>query len=167
MADIDLKQAREILDRIDLREKRTNGKIKEDYLIPLLQDIQQEYGFLPRPVLELISREGGIPLSRIYGVITFYEQFYLEPRGRHAIKCCRGTACHVKEGAQIALAISEELGVEEGGTTEDGMFTFQTVACLGTCFLAPVMMVDQSYFGNLTEEEVKVILTRYRRGDDI
>jgi len=167
VADIDLKQAREILDRIDLREKRTNGKIKEDYLIPLLQDIQQEYGFLPRPVLELISREGGIPLSRIYGVITFYEQFYLEPRGRHAIKCCRGTACHVKEGAQIALAISEELGVEEGGTTEDGMFTFQTVACLGTCFLAPVMMVDQSYFGNLTEEEVKVILTRYRRGDDI
>ncbi|MBN2658421.1 MAG: NAD(P)H-dependent oxidoreductase subunit E [Spirochaetales bacterium] len=164
MSEVNLDAARDILGRIDLSEKLTNGKIKPDYLIPLLQDIQEEYGYLPRPALELISREGGIPLSRIFGVVTFYEQFYLEPRGKHMVKCCRGTACHVKNGAKIASAISDVLGIGEGGTSADGLFTFETVACLGTCFLAPVMMIDESYYGNLEEGDVKSILDRYREG---
>lgn len=162
MTDVSLEPAREILRRIDLSEKQTNGKLKGGYLIPLLQEIQQEYGYLPRNVLEFLGEASGIPLSRIFGVITFYEQFYLEPQGKHTIKCCRGTACHVKEGAKIVNAISDILAVEEGGTSADGLFTFETVACLGTCFLAPVMMIDDSYYGNLTAVEVKKIIDRYR-----
>lgn len=166
MTGIDLAPAERILERIEMSEKLTNGKIKGDYLIPLLQDIQEEYGYLPRPVLEYVARKGGIPLSRIFGVITFYEQFYLVPQGKHTIKCCRGTACHVKEGAGIADAISEEIGVGEGGTSADGLFTFETVACLGTCFLAPVIMIDDEYYGNLTQQDVRDILNRYRKEDE-
>lgn len=165
MTRVNLEPAVRILAQIEMSEKLTNGRIKSDYLIPLLQDIQDEYGYLPREVLEYVSREGGIPLSRIFGVITFYEQFYLEPQGRHTIKCCRGTACHVKEGEKIASTISEILEIGEGETSSDGLFTFETVACLGTCFLAPVMMIDDSYFGNLTADEVIRIIGEYRKGD--
>ena len=154
-----------ILGQIELSEKLNNGKIKPAYLIPLLQDIQDEYGYLPREILEFISKEGGIPLSRIFGVITFYEQFYMEPQGKHTIKCCRGTACHVKEGQKISTAISDILGINEGETTKDGLFTFETVACLGTCFLAPVVMIDDEYFGNLTNNEITKIIKRYGKGD--
>jgi len=130
-------------------------------LIPLLQEIQSAYGYLPKPVLTEMSRRTGIEAARIYGVATFYEQFYLEPHGRHTIKCCRGTACHVKGGTGIAEAISGALGVEPGETTEDMCFTFETVACLGTCFLAPVIMVNNDYYGNLSARKIKKILDKY------
>jgi len=130
-------------------------------LIPLLQDIQNEYGFLPRPVLMELSRLSGIPASRIYGVATFYEQFHLEPRGRHTIKCCRGTACHVRGGPEIIDALKRLLAVDDGGTTDDLRFTFETVACLGTCFLAPVIMVDGDYYGELKPSKLEAILERY------
>jgi len=162
---VDLAPVERILDQIELSEKLINGKIKAAYLIPLLQDIQDEYGYLPRSVLEYVSRKGGIPLSRIFGVITFYEQFYMEPQGKHKIKCCRGTACHVKNGQKISDTISEILNVGEGETTEDGLFTFETVACLGTCFLAPVVMIDEEYFGNQTNSEITKNINRYRKGD--
>ncbi|MDA3810345.1 MAG: NAD(P)H-dependent oxidoreductase subunit E [Spirochaetaceae bacterium] len=161
---VDLEPAKNIIDQIELSEKLNNGKVHAAYLIPLLQDIQQEYGYLPRTVLEYISKKGGIPLSRIFGVITFYEQFYLEAQGKHTIKCCRGTACHVNNGPKIAEAISDILEVKEGDTTTDGFFTFETVACLGTCFLAPVMMIDDEYFGNLTSGEIKKIIKKFRDG---
>ena len=103
-----------------------------------------------------------IPLSRIYGVISFYAQFYTEPRGKHTILVCRGTACHVK-GAQRAIdLVKEELNIDEGGTTEDRMFFLETVACLGTCFLAPVMMIDTQYYGMLTPQKVTSILKSHR-----
>lgn len=162
---VDLEPAKVILAQIDLSEKLTNGKIKAAYLIPLLQDIQDKYGYLPKDVLQYVSKASGIPLSRIFGVITFYEQFYLEPKGKHTIKCCRGTACHVKNGQKIADTISEILGVEEGGTTEDGLFTFETVACLGTCFLAPVVMIDDEYFGNQTNSDITKNINRFKRGE--
>lgn len=130
-------------------------------LIPLLQEIQRAYGYLPKPILAEMSRRTGIEAARIYGVATFYEQFYLEPRGRHTVKCCCGTACHVKGGTGIAEAISSVLGVEPGGTTEDMCFTFETVACLGTCFLAPVIMVNNDYYGNLSARKIKKILEKY------
>ena len=160
---IDLEPVNKILAQIELSEKLTNGKIKPAYLIPLLQDIQDEYGYLPRKVLEHVSTISGIPLSRIFGVITFYEQFYMEPQGKHTIKCCRGTACHVKNGQKIADTISEVLGIAEGETTKDGLFTFETVACLGTCFLAPVMMIDEDYHGNLTSKKIRMIIEKYNR----
>ncbi len=130
-------------------------------LIPILQKIQEAYGYLPPSVLTVASSRTGIAASRIYGVATFYEQFHLEPHGRHTIKCCRGTACHVKGGRDIIRAISRILGVQEGETTEDMRFTFETVACLGTCFLGPVIMVNNDYYGHLAPNKVKDILERY------
>ena len=130
-------------------------------LIPILQRIQEDYGYLPQNVLMAVSKRTEIPASRIYGVATFYEQFHLEPHGRHTIKCCRGTACHVKGGRDIIRTIARILGVKEGETTEDMRFTFETVACLGTCFLGPVMMVNNDYYGHLAPNKVKDILERY------
>lgn len=131
-------------------------------LSPLLQEIQAHYGYLPPPVLLEMSRRTGIPASRIYGVATFYEQFHLEPHGKHTIRCCRGTACHVRGGQGMIQAISRELGIAEGQTTRDMRFTFETVACLGTCFLAPVIMVNNDYFGNVTPTRIKGVLDRYQ-----
>ncbi|OHB75543.1 MAG: NADH dehydrogenase [Planctomycetes bacterium RBG_16_55_9] len=130
-------------------------------LIPILQEVQKRYGYLPRDVLLEISERTKIPASRIYGVATFYEQFHLEPHGRHTVKCCRGTACHVKGGRQIIRAISRLLNIEPDQTTEDMRFTFETVACLGTCFLAPVMMVNNDYYGNLKPNRIEGILKKY------
>ena len=97
----------------------------------------------------------------MYGVITFYSQFYLEPTGRHTIRCCEGTACHVKGAKRIAEGISDELGIAPGATTEDMKFTFEAVQCLGTCFLAPAMMVNNDYYGHLNARKIKSILERY------
>ena len=130
-------------------------------LIPILQKIQESYGYLPPSVLTVVSDRTGIAASRIYGVATFYEQFYLEPHGRHTIKCCRGTACHVKGGREIIQAIARVLDVQEGETTKDMRFTFETVACLGTWFLGPVMMVDNDYYGHLEPNKVGDIFERY------
>jgi len=137
------------------------GQVKSGDLIPILQLVQKEYGYLPRDVLSEISRHTSIPVSRIFGVSTFYEQFYLEPHGRHTIKCCRGTACHVRGGRAMIKAIKRLLEIEEGQTTEDMRFTFETVACLGTCFLAPVVMVNNDYYGNIKLTQIENILKRY------
>lgn len=140
----------------------SKGEITARDLIPLLQEIQGIYGYLPAKILSELAKQTAIPVSRIYGVATFYEQFYLEPRGKHTIRCCRGTACHVKGGPDIAQAIQDTLKVKPGETTEDMVFTFETVACLGTCFLAPVMMIDNDYYGHLTAASIKKILKKYK-----
>ncbi len=131
-------------------------------LISVLQQVQDNFGYLPAIALEQISQRTKIPLSRIYGVVSFYAQFYTEPHGRHTIRCCRGTACHVKGGSRVLEAVEQELGISEGQSTPDLMFYLETVACLGTCFLAPVMMIDNQYFGQLTPERVKTILRSYQ-----
>ena len=137
-------------------------KVTATDLSPLLQEIQAGYGYLPPNVLLEMSRRTGIPASQIYGVATFYEQFHLEPHGRHTVRCCRGTACHVKGGHGMIQTVSRELGIAEGQTTADMRYTFETVACLGTCFLAPVVMVDKDYYGNMTSTRVRGILDRYK-----
>lgn len=157
---IDMGIAEKILQ--SLGEKRAEPGITGGDLIPLLQAIQDAYGYLPHPVLSWLSGRTGIPLSRMYGVVTFYTQFYLEPRGRHTIRCCQGTACHVKGGKRIAETIAQVLDVEEGGNTSDMRFTFETVACLGTCFLAPVIMVNNDYYGQLTPDRIEKILESYK-----
>lgn len=139
----------------------SNPATDSNELIPFLQEIQNAYGYLPPLVLMEMSKRTSIPASRIYGVATFYEQFYLEPRGRHTVKCCRGTACHVRGGSGIIEAIQNVLNVAPGETTEDMRFTFETVACLGTCFLAPVIMVNKDYYGNLTPNKIQGILEKY------
>ena len=130
-------------------------------LVPILQQVQKAYGYLQKPILMAVSDRTGISASQIYGVATFYEQFYLEPHGRHTVRCCRGTACHVKGGPNIIKAIKQTLGIEPNETTEDMRYTFETVACLGTCFLAPAMMVNNDYYGHLNARKIKSILERY------
>ena len=131
-------------------------------LIGILQDVQDEFGYLPPVALGELARRLRIPLSRIWGVVSFYAQFYTEPRGRHTIRCCRGTACHVKGAGRILGAVQRELGIDEDEMTPDGLFQLETVACLGTCFLAPAMMIDGQYYGRLTPRRVQTILNSYR-----
>lgn len=136
----------------------------ESNLIAVLQDVQDHFGYLPRPAIVEVSRRTGVPLGRIYGVITFYAQFYTEPRGRHTIRCCRGTACHVKGSSRAISMVERVLGISEGETTPDLMFYLETVACLGTCFLAPAMMIDEQYYGRLTPQRVESILRSFGAG---
>lgn len=134
---------------------------QEGALIPVLQEAQAIFGYLPEEVLALISKRLKIPLSSIYGVVTFYAQFYLTPRGRHTVRVCRGTACHVRGGKAILDAVQEYLQIDDGQTTADFNFSLETVACLGTCFLAPVMMVDRHYYGKLIPQRVPAIIQSY------
>ncbi len=133
-------------------------------LISVLQEVQDRLGYLPPSALEQTSTLTKVRLSRIYGVVSFYAQFYTEPRGKHTIRCCRGTACHVKRARRVLEAVKQELGIDEGETTPDLMFYLETVACVGTCFLAPVMMIEDQYFGELTPQRVRSILRSYREG---
>ena len=132
--------------------------IESSDLIPLLQEIQSAYGYLPSGVLLEMSRRTGIPASQVFGVATFYEQFHLEPHGRHTIRCCRGTACHVKGGHGMIQAVQRVLGIAEGETTDDMLFSFETVACLGACAVAPVMVIDGNYYGKMNSMRVKTII---------
>ena len=136
----------------------THTPFGEGDIITALQDIQDHYGYLPRPAMDELAKLSGIPIAKFYGVATFYSQFYLEPHGKHTIRVCRGTACHVRAAPKIMDAITRHLGVEDGKTTADMRYSLETVACLGTCFLSPVMLVDNKYFGNLTPDKAIGIL---------
>jgi NADH-quinone oxidoreductase subunit E len=149
---------------VDLRQVQTvldNHEKTEASLIPVLQELQELYGYLPKEALLQVSRDMNIPLSRIYGVVTFYAQFHLTPRGRHTVRVCRGTACHVRGGKSVLKAVQQALGVGENETTPDFTFTFETVACLGACALSPVLLVDKNYYGKLTPAKVDKILKHY------
>ncbi len=140
------------------------AKSSNDYdsnLIAILQQAQDIYGYLPKAALKEVSRLTDVPLTRIFGVVTFYSQFTLIPRGRHAIKICSGTACHVKGADNVKEKVKEHLNVVEGETTSDYQFTLEMAACIGTCFLAPVMMVDERYFGKLTADKASDIVQKY------
>jgi len=133
-------------------------KGKKGNLIPLLQGTQEIFGYIPREAFVKISEKTGLNLTAIYGVATFYAQFRLEPVGKHIIKVCHGTACHVQNAKSITDALKEALKVDDGETTEDGMFTLESVACLGCCSLAPVMMIGEETYGKLTgSQAVKII----------
>lgn len=135
-----------------------NYRNKKGNVIPLLQGTQEIFGFLPREAFQKLSEETGLKLSDLYGVATFYAQFRLSPVGKHIIKVCHGTACHVQAAPKVTEALSDALGVPDGGTTEDGLFTLESVACLGCCSLAPVMMIGEETYGNLSgKDAVKVI----------
>jgi NADH-quinone oxidoreductase subunit E len=132
-------------------------------LITILQKVQAKEGYLPASKLDLVSKQTGVPLSEIYSVATFYSQFRLKPIGKHQIMVCNGTACHVKGGHEVLKMLQKELNIEPGETTEDRLFTLDTVACLGSCFLAPVMMIDGEYFGNLDADGAVAVLEKYRK----
>jgi len=133
-------------------------KNKKGNLIPLLQGAQDIFGYIPRVAFEKLALETGIPLSKMYGVATFYAQFRLNPVGKHIIKVCHGTACHVQNAKALTTSLKETLKVDDGGTTEDGLFTLESVACLGCCSLAPVMMIGDDTHGKLTgSQAVKIV----------
>jgi len=138
-------------------------KGEESDLIPILQKIQEAYGYLPEDIIKRLSERTGIFISKIIGVATFYSQFKLKPSGRHNIKICFGTACHVNGAETIAEALCDELGIELGDTTEDGEFTLESVACLGCCSLAPVIMIDGEAFGRLTPSKVREVIRSFKK----
>ncbi len=130
-------------------------------LIPVLQEAQNAYGYLSKEVIQYIGEKMSIPVSQIYGVVTFYSQFHLNPRGKFIVRVCQGTACHVRGAKAILTALEDALKVKAGGTTADLKFTLETVACIGACGLAPVMMVNDDTHGRLTPEAVTQILKKY------
>jgi len=130
----------------------------EGDIISALQDVQERYGYLPRPAMDELARLSGLPIAKFYGVATFYSQFYMEPHGKHTVRVCRGTACHVRGSPKVMDSVTRHLGIEDGRTTPDMLFSLETVACLGTCFLSPVMVVDDRYIGNLTPDRAVGIL---------
>lgn len=169
------------LDRLEGYIKSLNHKLSTSDLIPLLQYTQDSYGYLPRQALEFISRKTRIPTSKIFGVATFYSQFSFVPKGKFTIKVCVGTACHVRGADKVKERIGELLGVKEGETTADHRFTLESVACLGTCALGPIVVIGSSkkaeaccggpmkqtlslgdkFYGQVSPEKVQQILERY------
>ena len=149
------------LDLTKLDKIVSKYKAQEGVLISVLQEVQAEFGWVPRQAMERIARALNVSLGQVYGVLTFYAQFYLTPRGRNTIRVCRGTACYVRGTDANLRAVERSLNINEGETTSDFRFSLETVACLGTCFLAPVMMVNRNYYGKLTPDKVKTILKQY------
>ena len=134
---------------------------QEGALIPILQEAQAVYGYLSEEALAHLAKGLKVPLSRVYGVVTFYAQFYTTKRGRHTVRVCRGTACHVRGGKNVLKSVQQFLGIGENESTPDFKFTFETVACLGACALSPVLLVDKTYYGKLTPAKVERILKQY------
>jgi NADH-quinone oxidoreductase subunit E len=136
-----------VIDRILVHYQGNKGA-----LIPVLQEVQTALGWLSQDTLRAIAAGLDLPISQVYGVVTFYTQFRLKPIGQHLVRVCHGTACHVGGAGKISEALLSALNVQEGGTTQDGKFTVESVACLGCCSLAPVLMVDNETFGRLTAD---------------
>jgi len=149
----------------DLQKVRkiiSNYKEKEGTLVPVLQDINAEFRYLPAEILRYIADELGCPLSQVYRLATFYNAFSLKPRGKYVITVCSGTACHVKGGARLVNVLERKLGIKPGETTEDMSFTLETVRCLGCCGLSPVMKINEDLHGKVTQKKVPGILKEYR-----
>jgi NADH-quinone oxidoreductase subunit E len=148
----------ETLDLAPLQEVLEEYKSKQGAVIPVLQKAQEIYGWLPEEVLKAVAEGMNVPLSKIYGVATFYAQFYLKRRGRHIVQQCDGTACHVRGAARIIEAVEKHLGIKAGETTPDYRVTYEVVYCLGSCGLAPVAMVDDKMVGQLVPEKMIEVL---------
>jgi len=136
-------------------------------LIPMMQDVQAEFGYLSSEQLRCLAKQLNVPMSRIYAVATFYSSFRLAPKGAHEVTLCMGTVCYLKGAPSIAEAISREFGVEPGGTTRDRLFSFQAVNCVGACAVAPVMLVDGKYYDGVTPESTLEILHDLNPAEDV
>jgi len=154
--EIDLGPANEILDKF---------VGMQGALMPALQAIQESYGYIPEPTVHLTAERLNVYASQIFGVLTFYAQFHLQPRGKYIVRVCMGTACHVKGAGRIADVIKNQLGVAHAETTEDLKFTAEYVACIGACGMAPVIMVNDDTFGSLTVQKVDEVIAKYQKMD--
>ena len=137
---------------------------KNGTTIPMLADIQREFGYVAEEAVTYVAEKTGISAAEIFGVATFYAMFRFKPQGKYVIRLCRGTACHVQGSARIAEQLERSLGIKDGDTTDDRLFTIQHVACLGCCSLAPVMMVNDEVHGRLTPEKAAGVLDMCKRG---
>jgi NADH-quinone oxidoreductase subunit E len=146
----------------ELSEILSQYKKEPSSLIPVLQEVQGSFGYLPKESLKEIAQYLRIPLSKVYGVTTFYAQFRFTKLGKYLIKVCHGTACHVGGVTKISEAILRELGINLGETTKDELFTVERVACLGCCSLAPCMMINDRVYGKLTPEKARRIIHEYK-----
>lgn len=145
-----------------VREILTDVSAAQDGVIPALQDVQEEYGYLPRFTMELIAEHTETSMAHVYGTASFYSQFHMEPRGDHTIKVCTGTACHVKGADEVSEAFCDELDVELEGVTDDGKFTVDHVRCIGACSLAVAVMVGDEVYGDVEPDEVDEVIEEYR-----
>jgi NADP-reducing hydrogenase subunit HndA len=152
---------------VDEKERKLQ-EIVEKYrntkgaLIPVLHEVQEIYGYLPMSVQKQISESMNVPLSEIYGVVTFYTQFSLQPKGRFKVSACMGTACYVKGASKILDELQEKLGINVGDCTEDGKFSLDACRCIGACGLAPVIMINDDVYGRLTAEDIEKVLEKYK-----
>jgi len=152
--DINVNKVNSILEKYGFQSKA---------LIPILQDIQFEFNYLPKGALIRVSEALNIPLIDVVGVATFYKAFSLKPRGKHTITVCLGTACHVRGGPKIVEEFERNLGIKVGETTRDNEFSLETVNCLGCCAIGPVVVVDREYYAKMSIGKVKIILKRYKK----
>ena len=153
-------QMEELMEVIERQPKSRSA------VMPVMQEAQRIYGYLPYEVQKVISEKLGFPIGMIYGISTFYSQFSLNPKGKHVISVCMGTACYVKGSGPILDKINSLLGIKHGETTGDGLFSIDECRCIGACGLAPVMMVDQDVYGRITPDEVEGILQNYRSKEE-
>jgi len=130
-------------------------------LVSMLQDIQTEYHYLPKDALDEVVTLLGVPASQVYSVATFFKAFSLTPRGRHLIKVCLGTACHVRGAAKVVEKMELDLGVKRTETTPDQRYTLETVNCVGCCALGPMVMIDEKYHGQISSDKVSPLLAKY------
>jgi len=136
-------------------------KTKRGSLIPVLEEIQEAIGYLPKPVLERVAKGLRIPFSEVYGVVTFYSFFTMVPRGKHTVRCCLGTACYVRGGHKLLETLIDKLKIEPGETTQDRQFSLETVRCLGACGLAPVVVVDEDTHRQMKPSKIPGVLDAY------
>lgn len=151
-------QAREAFKQSIMKRRKDRG-----VLILFLQEAQERFGYIPKEVISDISEQTGISEAEIYGVVTFYSQFRMTPLGKYVIRICEGTACHVNGAKKVLQTLKTELGVDVNETTPDGLFSLQSVACLGCCSLAPVIMINGETHGSLTPDKTKKVIDEYRK----
>jgi len=151
------------VEELKIKSCITKYNTEKKALISILQDIQEEYNYLPQEALNIVSKILGIPLIDIVGVATFYRAFSLEPRGEHLVTVCVGTACHIRGGPNILEEFERKLNVKAGETTDDGQFSLETVACLGCCAIGPVVIVDGNYYAQTSIRKVDAILKKHRK----
>jgi NADH-quinone oxidoreductase subunit E len=150
--EIDLTAANQVIDKyLDMKGA----------LMPVLQAIQEAYGYIPEPTVDLVAERLNVYPSQIYGVLTFYAQFHLQPRGKYIIRVCMGTACHVKGAGRLGDTLKDRLGIGHAETTEDLKFTAEFVACIGACGMAPVIMVNDATYGSLTVQKMDEVIQKY------
>ncbi|MCG8483778.1 MAG: NADH-quinone oxidoreductase subunit NuoE [Clostridia bacterium] len=135
------------------------------FTLAMMQDIQKENNYIPKEALACISEYIDTPICKLYGIATFFKAFSLKPKGKYIIKICAGTACHIRSSMTILSELEKQLNVKAGETTTDGLFSLETVNCVGACALAPVVVINEEYYGKVTPQDIKTILQKYKRGE--